>query len=186
MTRRISISGILLLLAALSSESAPQATVSANRVDDVPRIKLYAATPNVVAGRETELDPTEPTLDIYLPPPDKSTGAGVLILPGGGYQMLTVPGEGAVEDAVGFLNVGGDRGEAESGRPDPRVGGGRNGEHRGPHRAVLSLSLGRNRIGTVIRPRCGQSTQSSRHTPCAVGSDGTRSVPTTFRRPARG
>jgi len=26
---------------------------------------------------------------------DKATGAGVLILPGGGYQMLTVPGEGA-------------------------------------------------------------------------------------------
>src|SRR5574342_291722 len=87
-TRRISISGILLLLAALSSESAPQATVSANRVDDVPRIKLYATTPNVVAGRETELDPTEPTLDLYIPQADKASGAGVLILPGGGYQML--------------------------------------------------------------------------------------------------
>ncbi len=35
--------------------------------DDVPRIKLYANTPGVVEGRETELDPGEPTLDIYLP-----------------------------------------------------------------------------------------------------------------------
>ncbi len=78
-----------------SAEGARQAAVSANRVDDVPRIKLYATTPNVVAGRETELDPTEPTLDLYLPPADKATGAGVLVLPGGGYQMLTVPGEGA-------------------------------------------------------------------------------------------
>jgi acetyl esterase/lipase len=62
--------------------------------DDVPRINLYSKTPGVVAGNETELDPTEPTLDIYLPDADKATGAGVLILPGGGYQILTVPGEG--------------------------------------------------------------------------------------------
>lgn len=62
--------------------------------DDVPRIKLYEQTPGVVAGNETELDPTEPTLDIYLPPAGKATGAGVLVLPGGGYQILTLPGEG--------------------------------------------------------------------------------------------
>jgi acetyl esterase/lipase len=85
------------------TEAAIQAAVSSNRIDDVPRIKLYATTPNVVAGRETELDPTEPTLDLYIPPADKATGAGVLILPGGGYQMLTVPGEGA-EPAKFFLS----------------------------------------------------------------------------------
>jgi acetyl esterase/lipase len=62
--------------------------------DDVPRIGIYEQTPGVVEGRETELDPTEPTLDIYLPEAGKATGAGVLILPGGGYQILTVPGEG--------------------------------------------------------------------------------------------
>jgi acetyl esterase/lipase len=62
--------------------------------DDVPRIKVYEQTPGVVPGNETELDPTEPTLDIYLPAAGKASGAGVLILPGGGYQMLTVPGEG--------------------------------------------------------------------------------------------
>jgi acetyl esterase/lipase len=62
--------------------------------DDVPRISLYAKTPGVIEGRETELDPAEPTLDIYLPDADKATGAGVLVLPGGGYQILTVPGEG--------------------------------------------------------------------------------------------
>jgi acetyl esterase/lipase len=106
------IAGIVSFLMALScvvlfstprAEAAMQAAVSANRVDDVPRIKLYGTTPNVVAGRETELDPTEPTLDLYIPQADKATGAGVLILPGGGYQMLTVPGEGA-EPAKFFLS----------------------------------------------------------------------------------
>jgi acetyl esterase/lipase len=62
--------------------------------DDVPRIRLYEVTPGVVEGNETEYDPTEPTLDLYLPEAGDATGAGVLILPGGGYQMLTVPGEG--------------------------------------------------------------------------------------------
>ena len=90
---------IAISCAALLSDSragaAGQAAVSATRVDDVPRIALYGTTPDVVAGRETELDPTEPTLDLYLPPADTASRAGVLILPGGGYQMLTVPGEGA-------------------------------------------------------------------------------------------
>ena len=58
--------------------------------DDVPRIRLYEKTPGVVEGRETELDPTEPTLDIYLPEAGRETGAAVLVLPGGGYQ--TEPG----------------------------------------------------------------------------------------------
>jgi acetyl esterase/lipase len=102
--RRQSMTGIWTLLAAISGaalfansrpEAAMQAAVSGTRVDDVPRIALYSTTPHVVAGRETELDPTEPTLDLYIPPAEKATGAGVLILPGGGYQMLTVPGEGA-------------------------------------------------------------------------------------------
>ena len=110
--RRTWMAGIWTLLVAIScwvflassrTEAAMQAAVSVTRVDDVPRIKLYGTTPDVVAGRETELDPTEPTLDLYLPPAEKATGAGVLILPGGGYQMLTVPGEGA-EPARFFLS----------------------------------------------------------------------------------
>lgn len=59
------------------------------------RIKLYEKTPDVVDGTENELNPMEPTLDLYLPDSGKSTGAGVLLCPGGGYSMLTVPGEGA-------------------------------------------------------------------------------------------
>ncbi|HET9386353.1 MAG TPA: alpha/beta hydrolase, partial [Gemmatimonadales bacterium] len=103
MRRKWIVGSWILLIAASGSAlfghsrtaAAMQAAVSATRVDDVPRIKLCDTTPDVVAGRETELDPTEPTLDLYIPPSDRATGAGVLILPGGGYQMLTVPGEGA-------------------------------------------------------------------------------------------
>ena len=61
---------------------------------NVTRIRLYDKTPNVVEGTENELNPMEPTLDLYLPDADKATGAGVLLCPGGGYSMLTVPGEG--------------------------------------------------------------------------------------------
>ena len=56
----------LALFASSRLEAAIQAAVSVTRVDDVPRIKLYGTTPDVVAGRETELDPTEPTLDLIF------------------------------------------------------------------------------------------------------------------------
>ena len=62
---------------------------------NVKRVKIYETTPNVVAGTENELNPMEPTLDLYLPDTNSATGAAILLLPGGGYQMLTVPGEGA-------------------------------------------------------------------------------------------
>jgi acetyl esterase/lipase len=62
---------------------------------NVNRIKLYEKTPNVAAGAGNELNPMEPTLDLYIPDSNNATGAGVLLCPGGGYSMLTVPGEGA-------------------------------------------------------------------------------------------
>ncbi len=61
---------------------------------NVKRIKLYDNTPNVIEFAENELNPMEPTLDLYIPDANKATGAGVLLCPGGGYSMLTVPGEG--------------------------------------------------------------------------------------------
>lgn len=68
--------------------------VSMTPPENVVRIKLYDKTPNVVEGTENELNPVEPTLDLYIPDANKATGAGVLLCPGGGYSMLTVPGEG--------------------------------------------------------------------------------------------
>ena len=61
---------------------------------NVTRIKLYEKTPNVIEFAENELNPMEPTLDLYIPDADRATGTGVLLCPGGGYEMLTVPGEG--------------------------------------------------------------------------------------------
>jgi hypothetical protein len=61
---------------------------------NVKRIKLYEKTPGKIEFSENELNPMEPTLDLYIPDAGKATGAGVLVCPGGGYEMLTVPGEG--------------------------------------------------------------------------------------------
>ncbi len=64
---------------------------------NVKRVKIYDTMPNVVAGTENELNPMEPTLDLYLPDTNKASGTAVLLLPGGGYSMLTVPDEGATQ-----------------------------------------------------------------------------------------
>src|SRR5438046_1998844 len=48
------------------------------------RVKLWDSTPAVVAGQDQEGNPTEPTMDIYLPPSDKIPAAGataVVIFP---------------------------------------------------------------------------------------------------------
>jgi acetyl esterase/lipase len=43
-----------------------------------------------------------PSLTVYLPPPDKATGAAVVICPGGGHRLLVFHAEG--EDPAEFLN----------------------------------------------------------------------------------
>ncbi|MGA2233190.1 MAG: alpha/beta hydrolase [Tepidisphaeraceae bacterium] len=59
-----------------------------------PRIKLWDTTPGIVEGKDTDTDPTEPTLDIYLPP-SGATGAAVIVFPGGGYTHLSTIREGS-------------------------------------------------------------------------------------------
>ena len=58
------------------------------------RIKLYDTTPNVVAGTDTESDPTEPTLDLYLP------AAEMHILENGphGFGMGTNQNDGTLKE----------------------------------------------------------------------------------------
>ncbi|MFD2571275.1 alpha/beta hydrolase [Spirosoma soli] len=79
-------------------------------------IKLWpdGAIPNAIAGAEiTEKSETTdgilrisnvsvPTLTVYLPPKEKSTGAAVMICPGGGYFILAAGHEGA--DVAQWLN----------------------------------------------------------------------------------
>jgi len=45
---------------------------------NVKWLKIYETTPNVVAGTENELNPMEPTLDLYLPDTNSATGAAML------------------------------------------------------------------------------------------------------------
>jgi len=59
------------------------------------RVKLLpAGDPSIIAGADTDSDPTEPTVDIYLAPKDKATGTAVVVLPGGGYGHLAMDHEG--------------------------------------------------------------------------------------------
>ncbi|HEY4328852.1 MAG TPA: alpha/beta hydrolase [Phycisphaerae bacterium] len=69
----------------------------------VPRMKLWKVTPGVVAGADADANPTEPTIDVYLPPPEKATGTAVMIFPGGGYTNLSMTNEGS-DEAKFFLS----------------------------------------------------------------------------------
>ena len=63
--------------------------------EGIERIKLYpGGAPGVIEGEDKDNDPTEPTIDIYLPPEGKSTGTAVVVLPGGGYGNLAMDHEG--------------------------------------------------------------------------------------------
>lgn len=48
---------------------------------------------------------SEPTLAIYLPPKEKATGAAVIIIPGGGYRIVSYTNEGT-DIAVEFNKMG--------------------------------------------------------------------------------
>ena len=87
----------LLTLFALTAASHAQTSRPATPngpPEGIQRIKLWEKTPLVVEGRETDANPTEPTMDLYLPPADKATGTAVIVLPGGGYSNLAMGHEG--------------------------------------------------------------------------------------------
>ena len=71
--------------------------------EGIERIKLYPnGTPGIVEGEDKDNDPTEPTIDIYLPAKERATGAAVIVLPGGGYGNLAMGHEG--KDIGEFFN----------------------------------------------------------------------------------
>jgi acetyl esterase/lipase len=61
--------------------------------------------PEGAPGAIGNQDEDRPTLTIYLPPPDKASGAGVVICPGGGYAHLAIDKEGA--DIAAWSNAHG-------------------------------------------------------------------------------
>jgi acetyl esterase/lipase len=86
---------VALLTATLSvAQTAPRPAAPTGPVEGIPRVKLWEKTPLVVEGNETNANPTEPTMDLYLPPADKANGTAVMVLPGGGYSNLAMGHEG--------------------------------------------------------------------------------------------
>jgi len=70
------------------------------------RVKLLpAGDPSIVAGQETDSDPTEPTVDICLAPKETANGTAVVVLPGGGYGHLAMDHEG--KQIAEFFNANG-------------------------------------------------------------------------------
>jgi acetyl esterase/lipase len=92
-----SLVGLLAAAAAPPSPGGPatRPTAPSGPPPGIQRVKLWDKTPGVVEGNDRDVDPTEPTIDLYLPPPDKATGAAVLVLPGGGYVNLSTTREGS-------------------------------------------------------------------------------------------
>jgi len=93
-----------LILAAVGLWAAPAAgqTTAPTTGPSAPRVKIWDHAPGVVAGRDADADPTEPTLDIYLPPDAQATGAAMIVAPGGSYTHLSMIREGS--DVAHMLN----------------------------------------------------------------------------------
>jgi hypothetical protein len=102
--RKLSILPALLVLAVVGA-------VGAAAPETHERISLW---PNGAPGSEARRkEPEEakdywvknihdPSIEVYLPPPDKATGAGVVVVPDGGHRLLVFKAEG--QEPAEFLN----------------------------------------------------------------------------------
>lgn len=61
--------------------------------------------PNGAPGAVGEEEADKPSITIYLPPPDKATGAAIVVCPGGGYGALAMDHEG--KQVAAWLNANG-------------------------------------------------------------------------------
>jgi acetyl esterase/lipase len=102
--RKLSIFPALIAIAAASAAGAAAPETH-------ERISLW---PNGAPGSESRRkEPEEardywvknihdPSIEVYLPPPDKANGAGVVVVPGGGHRLLVYKAEG--QEPAEFLN----------------------------------------------------------------------------------
>lgn len=97
----------LLFLLLLGNAAAAQEIVPLYS-DSIPNSTSYKVTETSM-GPATDPDwimkTSVPTLTVFLPPPEKNTGVGVLIFPGGGYSGLSYKAEG-IEIAQEFIKHG--------------------------------------------------------------------------------
>jgi acetyl esterase/lipase len=86
---------------ALAAAAAPQ---------DHPRVSLWPNGPPGSESRRHEAEVAQdywvknvqdPSITVFLPPPEKATGAAVVVVPGGGHRLLVYKAEG--EEPAEFL-----------------------------------------------------------------------------------
>jgi acetyl esterase/lipase len=82
-------SGVAILAATLSVYALP---ANAQEGEAKPEVRLL--WPDGAPGAVGSEDIDQPSIAIYLPPPIKATGTGIVVCPGGGYQMLAMDHEG--------------------------------------------------------------------------------------------
>ena len=70
---------------------------------DIPNSKTSGVKESERSGMFSGV--TDPTLEIYLPEKEKSTGAAVVICPGGGYAVVVYQAEG-IKTAKEFVRNG--------------------------------------------------------------------------------
>jgi acetyl esterase/lipase len=112
MIRRFDAASALALFACLSAASAPAQSDFPPKMQSIP---LYgdAAIPNSKAGPDEESSTngswikkvSRPFIQVYLPAKSRATGAGIVVLPGGGYAGLTFDFEGT-QQANYFVDHG--------------------------------------------------------------------------------
>src|SRR4051794_10674914 len=61
----------------------------------VERASVVAVPPGSPGGRIHVRNVTQPTLTVFLPPPERATGTAVIVCPGGAHHALAVEHEGA-------------------------------------------------------------------------------------------
>lgn len=84
----------LVAAATAYAQTTARAPAPTGPIEGIPRVKLWEQTPLRVEGPETNANPNDPTMDLYLPPAGGATGAAVVVLPGGGYSNLAMGHEG--------------------------------------------------------------------------------------------
>jgi endo-1,4-beta-xylanase len=76
----------------LARAQEPSALVVPLWPKGAPGSEGKTAPEKVENGRVTSVH--QPSLTVYLPPKEKATGAGVVVIPGGGHRMLAIDHEG--------------------------------------------------------------------------------------------
>jgi acetyl esterase/lipase len=78
------------------------------RADEESKQSLILLWPDGAPDAVGQEDKDKPTLTVFLPPPEKATGAAVVICPGGGYGFLAIDHEGKqIADWLNSIGVAG-------------------------------------------------------------------------------